>query len=423
MDIFRDLFAVFYSDILQIFFHYAFITAPLWLPVVLTVYFWSVWVDYVRAAFIAKQKYIVLELKLPPEVYKSPAAMELVLAGLHQTGGEGTWYAKYILGKMRPWFSLEIASFEGNVRFFIWTREGFKNLIEAQFYGQYPNIEITEVPDYTNFMPYYDHHRFGLWGSLFKLTKPDPYPIKTYVDFGLDKDPKEEYKIDPLTPVIELMSLMGKGEYMWLQIIFRAHKEKHDHHGGMFDKTTWQDEARKTIKEIYEGMNEEGEDEEGSKSMRRAPTEGEREILKALERSVRKHGFDVGIRGFYFAENDKFNGGRVPAFTNVFKQFGSPSYKGEDEKISFNSFSPTHTTDYDYPWQDFRKIREMGNRHHIVDGYRRRGFFFPPHQEHWFVLNSEELATIFHPIGKTLQTPSVSRVSSRKAEAPTNLPR
>ena len=323
---------------------------------------------------------------------------------------------------MRPWFSFEIVSTEGNVRFYIWTRASNKNLIEAQFYGQYPNIEITEVPDYTDYMPYYDHHRFGLWGGNFKLTKPDPYPIRTYMDFGLDKDPKEEFKIDPLTPVIELLSMLGKGEHIWMQIIFRAHKEKNDHGKGMFSKTTWQDEGRHLIKELYESMQEEP-DEEGGSGRRRAPTETEREVIKAIERSIRKYGFDVGIRGFYFAENDNFTGSRIPAFANIMKPFGSPSYKGDDEKFSFNSFSPDHTTDYDYPWQDFRQIRENKNRHHIVDAYRRRSFFFPPHVGHAFVLNSEELATIFHPIGTTLQSPTVSRVTSKKFEGPSNLPR
>ncbi len=38
----------------------------------------------------------------------------------------------------------------------------------------------------------------SIWGCEFKFTKGDGYPIKTYVDYGLDKDPKEEYKVDPL---------------------------------------------------------------------------------------------------------------------------------------------------------------------------------------------------------------------------------
>ena len=149
---------------------------------------------YIRAKFIRSHKYVLLELKLPREVSKSPLAMELALSGLYVTSGETTWYDKYFLGKMRPWFSLEIVSIEGNIHFYIWTRQSFKNVVEAQLYGQYPNIEIVEVKDYTATVPHFDYREVSLWGHEYKLDKADPYPIKTYVDYGLDKDPKEEYK-------------------------------------------------------------------------------------------------------------------------------------------------------------------------------------------------------------------------------------
>ena len=51
---------------------------------------------------------------------------------------------------------------------------------------------------------------WNLWGCEFKLLKPDAYPIKTYIDFGLDKDPKEEFKVDPISPVIELFGSIGE---------------------------------------------------------------------------------------------------------------------------------------------------------------------------------------------------------------------
>jgi hypothetical protein len=45
--------------------------------------------------------------------------------------------------------------------------------------------------------------------------------MKTYVDFGLDKDPKEEYKIDPLTQILETMATCGKGEHFWYQVLIQ----------------------------------------------------------------------------------------------------------------------------------------------------------------------------------------------------------
>jgi len=417
MDFWRPLFSVFSNDYAQLAFHYFFITSPIWLPLALAFALWNSWIIYIRSAFVKKQKYILLELRLPPEVYKSPLAMELVLTNLHQTGGEGNWYAKYIRGSIRPWYSIEIVSLEGNIHFYFWTRASFKNLIEAQFYGQYPNIEINEVADYTDMMPHYDKTRFSVWSHNYKLTKPDPYPIKTYIDYGLDKDPKEEFKIDPFSTTLEYMSTMGKGEYLWYQIIFTAHKKKRKHPGVFSEETDWQAEGVELIKELREKMLKATRGT-GDKEMEyeRIPTKGEAELFTAIERSTSKLGFDVGIRQIYFAEPDKFNGGRIASLTTMMKQYNSNP---------LNSFAPDHTSDpFNYPWEDFKDMRKDEIKHHAVDAYRRRQFFYHPHKEdHPFVLNTEEMATIFHPIGSALQTPMINRVTSRKAEAPVNLPR
>jgi hypothetical protein len=413
-DFWQPLFGVFYSDWFGALLHYLFIASPVWLPIALGIGFWNIWIVYIRSDFIAKQKYVLLELKFPPEVFKSPLAMELVLSNLHQTGGEGSWYAKYIDGKMRPWYSIEIVSFEGNIHFYFWTRASFKNLVEAQFYGQYPNIEINEVEDYTDMMPHYNKKKFLVWCNNFGLTKPDPYPIKTYVDYGLDKDPKEEFKIDPFSHLLEYLSTLQKGEYAWYQIVFTAHKKKHKH-GTWFGETTLEEEGKALITELRAKMLAQTKTQ-GDKQVEfeRIPTKGEADLFAAIERSVSKIAFDVGIRLIYFAEPEKFNGGRIATLLTLMKQYNS---------TNLNGFTVNHVADpFDYPWQDFRDIRKDKIKHHAVDAYRRRMFFYNPHKEHPIILNTEEMATIFHPIGSTLQTPMINRVTSRRADAPTNLP-
>ena len=55
---------------------------------------------------------------------------------------------------------------------------------------------------------------------------PDVYPIKTYIDYGLDKpDLKEEFKIDPMTSVLEYMGSLKKGEQAWIQILMQCHRK------------------------------------------------------------------------------------------------------------------------------------------------------------------------------------------------------
>ena len=84
--------------------------------------------------------------------------------------------------------------------------------------SQFPGIEITEVEDYTKSVNF-DPKKLRIWGAEFIFTKVDPFPIKTYVDYKLDKDPKEEYKIDPISPVIELFGSIKKGEQMWCRLL------------------------------------------------------------------------------------------------------------------------------------------------------------------------------------------------------------
>ncbi|MDO8492606.1 MAG: hypothetical protein Q7S34_03140 [bacterium] len=411
-DLFSQTWAVFTSPLFLTIFHYFFITAPVWLPIVLAIIFWFSWINYIRSKFLASQKYVLLEIKLPPEVFKSPLAMETVLANLHITGGESTWYDKYIKGAMRPWYSLEIVSIEGNVHFFVWTRMGFKNLVESQFYGQYPNVELFEVSDYTDYAPYFDKKKISAWATHYKLTKPDPYPIKTYIDYGLDRDPKEEFKIDPLTTLIEYFSTLGKGEQVWMQVLFQSHKKKRT--AGTFKSTDWQEEGADLIKKLQKEFRKSDEEDEDGKPQFRFPTKGETDILAALDRSISKLGFDVGIRLVYLAEKDKYIGARVPGFVTILKGFNSNI---------LNGFAPTNNTAFDYPWQDFFDIRGDHLKTKYMRLYHKRAYFYPPDKiMEPFVLNTEELATIFHFPGSVLQTPSVNRVSSRKAEAPVNLP-
>ena len=49
--------------------------APVWLPIALVSSSWRQWVGYRRAGYIAKQEPVLLEIRVPKEVSKSPAAM------------------------------------------------------------------------------------------------------------------------------------------------------------------------------------------------------------------------------------------------------------------------------------------------------------------------------------------------------------
>ena len=396
--------------------------SPILLVVALFLIFWPLWVMYVRAEFFVKEKYSTLQIRLPKETMKSPLAMELFLTALHQTGGEGTWYDKYWLGKTRPWFSLEMISIEGQVHFFIWTRTNFKNFIESSLYAQFPGIEIHEMDDYAKSV-HFDPATTALWGCEFEFTnKNRAYPIKTYVDYGLDKDPKEEFKVDPLSPLLEFLGSVGANQQVWYQIIVRAHKKEHPKKGTLWDTTDkWKDEAMEEVNKILNRdpktkvSGKVGEDGQGQ---RITVSPGEQDTVKALERSITKLAFDVNIRAVYVAKKDSFVGTTVPGIIGSVKQFNSEQLNGF--KPNGKKWNPK----FSYPWQDFKNIRQDEARKKILKLYKRRSFFFHPYPQpaHPLILNTEELATIFHFPGQVAATPTLARIPSKKGQAPANLP-
>lgn len=278
-------------------------------------------------------------------------------------------------------------------------------------------VEVHEVEDYAKKIQY-DSDTYNVWGCDFKLTGKDAYPIKTYVDYGLDKDPKEEFKIDPMAGFFEFLGHIGPDEQIWFQLIIRVNKgtlreDRKYKKGTLFIETiSWQEEAQEEIEEIRKKATPErpGAEFPGFPN----PTPGQTDKIKALERSISKLGFDAGIRGIYLAKKDKFNGSNIPALIVSLKQLGSNN---------LNGISPTRWfTEFGYPWQDIRGKQKEQMRKDIIDAYKRRSFFYAPYQTTPFVLNTEEIATIFHFPGSVVQVPSLGRIPSTKGSAPPNLP-
>src|SRR5262249_55665803 len=138
-----------------------------------------------------------LEVRIPREITKSPRAMELVFGNLWASSGEVTFINRAYQGGTRPWFSFEIASFGGEIHFYVWCWANYRRLIESSIYAQYPEVEIVEVEDYMAKFQYDPKKHIARVGD-YVLKEPDEYPLKSYIDFELDKDPKEEHLIDPL---------------------------------------------------------------------------------------------------------------------------------------------------------------------------------------------------------------------------------
>jgi hypothetical protein len=255
-----------------------------------------------------------------------------------------------------------------------------------------------------------------------ELTKPDAYPIKTYIDYNLDKDPKEEYKVDPLAPLLEFLGSVGPNQQVWIQILVRAHKKESRKSGHLWKATDrWKDDAQTIINELLVRDSKTKvsgtADEENGFMKSPTITKGEQEIVSAIERSLQKQAFDVGIRCVYIAKNGFFTVPVIGGITGSWKQFSSEHLNGF--KLNGDVF---HPRGQGYPWEDYKNFRKNNWSRSALMAYKRRSYFYAPYDHKHFVLNTEELATIFHFPGQVAGTPTLTRIPSKKSEAPTNLP-
>lgn len=397
-------------------------TSPLWLPFFLLKYFWIYWMHYIRYKFWFAQETVLLEVQLPAEVSKNPKSMELFLTSMWNSGGEVTFIKRIWEGSFRPVWSIEIASNEGQVNFYIHLRKAFRSVVEARLYGQYPEAQVREVEDYTRHVPF-NIKEYELWGAEFRKdpTKPEALPIKTYVDYGLDKDPDEEFKIDPITNVLEYMATMGKGEYLWFQIIMKARK-KDEWYGFYLKGDAYKDGFQAGLKKIMKAAAERAGSlvkDPQAKAQAEARgmtlmTSGEKLQVEAMERSIEKLLFECGIRVMYIAKKENFRPPTIGGIPRFFDPFRSNQY---------NLLNPARwMAGLDYPWQDFRNIRRNGFKKKLFFLYQNRAYFYVPMDQAPIFLTVEELATLWHFPSSGVRTPGLNRVASKRSEAPPDLP-
>ena len=397
-------------------------TSPIWLPVALGVSAWKTWKLYVRANFLAKMKTIVLEMKVPRDIMKSPRAMELAFTALWVSSGETQFILRHWRGQVRPYYSFEIVSIGGEVHFFIWCREADKNVIETALYAYYPEIELHEVEDYASKFRFDPEKHSAFCTDHILARSNDAYPIKTYVDFELDKDPKEEFKVDPLAGVMEYMSSLKPQEQAWVQIIISLSNEKRAKKDSRFGtESRWEGMIKEEVAKIRKASSltpgkEHAPEDDPRKYGFPRPTYSEQEQMKAMERHLGKLPFNVGIRAVYLAEKKYFSGASYNGVRWLWRPLNNPGY--------LNALRPKYWTNtMDYPWQDFGNYRLELLTRRFLDAYRRRSFFYAPWTTPYFMMSVESLATLWHPPSRSVSSPGLERIPAKKAEPPSNLPR
>ena len=389
---------------------------PIWLPVTLFYILYERWMDYVRLKFALENGRTTLRIKLPQEVFKSPEAMESVFAQLHNPNGPENLWQAYLDGKSPLTLSFELVSIGGEVRFYanVPTKK-MKNAVEAQLYSQYPGIEIVEEPiDYASEITW-DQNKYDMMSFHIVKKEKSIFPIKTYIDYGLDRMPKEEEKFEPMAPMLEALGKAAAHERLWIQFLLKPHAKKNFKTGDMSESGTWEADAKVTINEMSGRNTKKLGPNEGEEQVRL--TAGERDTIAAIERNVGKYAYEVAIRAMYITEVSKFDGEKIGLLLKPFSQY---------DILGRNGLGVRWRTDFDYNWfSDWNGKKKIALKKKELDLYKKRSYDDGDKKNHVDapkVMSVEELATIFHFPNKVVMTPGLPRIESTRREAPSNLP-
>ncbi len=391
-----------------------FATSPLWLPYLTFWLFYEKWMDMVGIGFYYENGRTTLEIKLPPEVFKSPEAMETVIAQIYSVNSPDNLWQTYIDGKRPLPVSFELVSRGGEVKFYVnLPTKKVKELFKVNLYSQYPGVEISELAiDYTAEIPS-DLKGYTAMTVRMGKKKDSVYPIKTYTEFGLDKLPKEEEKLDPMTPMLEALGSLKSHEQLWIQIIVTPHRERNFKNGQLQYQSTWEKPARAAIDKI---MQRDGKTKIGLPELEGAPrlTPGERTNIEAIEKNLEKYAFETAIRFIYIVPDGKFNGDRIALFIRTFSQW---DVQGR------NQIGVRWRTDFNYMmFSDPFRTKVPALKRQEVKYYKMRLYAPRTGADTPKIFTSAELATMYHLPGKVALTPSLQRVTSTRSEAPSNLP-
>lgn len=353
--------------------------------------------------------WVTLQVKINREILQTPKAIEQVFNGFHAIE--------------KGYICLEMVGMKRELYFIVRAPKEYKNLVESQFYAQYPEIEIKEIDDYLLRLPaHLPNKDFDLWGTEIVLEKENYYPIKTYSYF---EELKEEKRIDPISSFAESIAKLQKSEWFILEIFIKPlsdkdeekfineGKEQIDSMLGKKEgkKITWQDWIGAFFKNLLVGLVEplvwptKEEKKNGSSPV---ISSGVKDVIKSIENKISRLSFNTSIRLVYISPKIIFDESNISAFMAFLKQFNSKDLNGF--KINKNIST-------------ILKTKFLQNRRLFL---KKMDFYQSclkrKTAQDTMILNTEELATIYHFPALKVVAPALTRVLSKKGEPPTSLP-
>ena len=361
-----------------------FILQPyIWLPIVAVLLYLGL-KNYQKSSAVITDKdvdSVLLVLEIPRTNDKKELAAEQLFSSIH-----GILRDKEELKlnhNYQEHLSFEIASVNGQIRFYVWLPRMLRSFVEGQIYSQYPTVQIHEAPvDYTKNA---EKHKV-IYTSEISLINETFLPIRTFQNF----------EVDPLAGITgTLAKLESTGEELWIQIL--AEPIADDWHK---ESDNWINNLKKgnlfNRKNIFQGifyfLSALAQPPSAGKTATHELTEREKNSVTEAEKKSSKLGYEVKIRLAYLGESNLNARLRMQALVGSFKQFNNTNLNG------------------------FKMVNPSFERSKLLN-YQKRSF-----NGSGYVLNIEELASVFHLPHTNVETPNIVWASNKTAEPPASLP-
>jgi hypothetical protein len=135
-------------------------------------------------------------------------------------------------------------------------------------------------------------------------------------------------------------------------------------------------------------------------------------LVESVYQKGTKIGYKCKIRVIYIAKKENYNAKRV--------QYGMVGALKQFSKADANGFKPLYSLTGVTGHYLFKTFQKNSRKNALFVAYRNRSGSRGGNK---FILNVEELATIWHfPIAHSVRAPSLSQVSAKRGEAPGVLP-
>lgn len=300
------------------------------------------------------------------------------IAGLHPEKGFATW-----LHGRSDHTSFEIVVRDNKISFYIAVPNKIRDFIEQQVHAQYPHAEISEETDYNIFRP-----QSVVVGAYLRLKHESAFPLKNY----------QKMESDPLVALLNPLSKIGDNEGAVIQYIVRPASAFWRKQGVDIIRSIRSGKKFEggggSSKKWYHGFSgESGKKKEGEEPYRVSQTE--EETIKSMEEKMSHGGLEITARLVSSADNKERAQLNLENIINAYSQYNIYRYG--------NSLTAA------IPKKPTRLIQDS--------------IYRTMREEYYTVVNTTEMASLWHLPTASTETPHINWLGARKAPPPVNMPR